>query len=203
MLQRNGDYDGAIAEYRKAYELEPRPGLHFNIGQCHRLKGDVEPALNAYRAYLRADPSGEGSALALQYVAMLEQQLNATMPEPPAPTVPPLPEPPPEPGTLRIAGVALGGTGLAGIVLGVLYGLKSHSAANDIDHATAWTPDVQARYAEGQSAQRNMYLATGLGIAAVATGAVLYFLGRRDDSGPRMDANVAHGSATFSLMGHF
>jgi tetratricopeptide (TPR) repeat protein len=56
------DYEGAIAEHRKAIELDPKIALvHMNLGVALSAKGDVAGAIAAYRKAIELDPK---SALA-------------------------------------------------------------------------------------------------------------------------------------------
>jgi tetratricopeptide (TPR) repeat protein len=52
-----GSYAEAAAEYERAYRLVPDPVLLFNIGQAHRLGGNAEKAIVAYKSYLRTAPA--------------------------------------------------------------------------------------------------------------------------------------------------
>ncbi len=48
-----GRYDDALAAFERAFELSPRPALHYNIGLAHdRLRHDAD-ALEHYETYLR------------------------------------------------------------------------------------------------------------------------------------------------------
>src|SRR5688572_29165419 len=71
-LQRAGDYDGAIAEYRAAYDLAPLPGLLFNLGQAFRLRGDKREALSHYKRFLATAPAGRAAVEAEGHVRALE-----------------------------------------------------------------------------------------------------------------------------------
>ena len=51
-------YDKAVAEYRAAYELAPRPGLLFNIGLCYEKLGNPARAVDYYGRFLSAEPAG-------------------------------------------------------------------------------------------------------------------------------------------------
>jgi len=77
---------------------------------------------------------------------------------------------------LRIAGIATAGAGLAPIGLGVFFGLKAKRISDEIDRASTVDPD---RYAEGEAAERNMFIAYGIGASAIVTGGILYYLGHR------------------------
>lgn len=52
-----GEYDEAVALFRQAYDLSAAPGLLFNIAQAQRLAGRCAPALEAYKHFVRLDPT--------------------------------------------------------------------------------------------------------------------------------------------------
>src|SRR5262249_44095985 len=78
-----GDFDRAIDEFKRAYEISPAPGLLFNIAQAYRAKKDREHALYFYTTYLREDPE----APEREYVEARLRELPLTEP--------PVSEPPP------------------------------------------------------------------------------------------------------------
>lgn len=54
-------YAKAADAFRRAYEIEPRPFLLFNIALCHEKMGDFQTALQYYERYLRAVPGERGT----------------------------------------------------------------------------------------------------------------------------------------------
>jgi tetratricopeptide (TPR) repeat protein len=76
-----GEYEEAIAGFREAYRLDPRPGLLFNLGQAYRLHGDCVTAALMYRNFLRLAPGSKHRALAEQHLAAIatceQEQLAA------------------------------------------------------------------------------------------------------------------------------
>ena len=64
-------YDLAIEEYLAAYQLMPLPELHFNVAQAYRLMGDEKKALEYYRLYLEAAPTGRAAPEAREHVEEL------------------------------------------------------------------------------------------------------------------------------------
>ena len=57
-LYREGDLDGAIAEYRTALRLDPNNvKAHYNLGNALWTKGDENGAIAEYRTALRLDPA--------------------------------------------------------------------------------------------------------------------------------------------------
>jgi tetratricopeptide (TPR) repeat protein len=188
------EYEQAIREYLLAYELQPSAGLLFNIAQAYLLAGDRERALEHYRAYLREEPEGEVADLARQRIEAIEGEIAAESPPPPEepPEAPEqeevvLPAEPPErdragsPGRgLRLTGLAVAAVGLAGVGLGVKFGLDARAVQDRIESqpdGTPWTFDDL--YAEGQAASRNMWISYGVGGAALIAGGALYVLGHR------------------------
>jgi tetratricopeptide (TPR) repeat protein len=51
-----GNFEGAAADYQAAYELDHRPALLFNVGQCYRNLENYERARFFYRRFLTLDP---------------------------------------------------------------------------------------------------------------------------------------------------
>ncbi|MGA9523094.1 MAG: tetratricopeptide repeat protein [Myxococcaceae bacterium] len=54
-----GDFTQALVHYGEAYRLDPRPGMLFNIAQCHRQLGDYPKAAFFYRRYLAQFPDSK------------------------------------------------------------------------------------------------------------------------------------------------
>lgn len=75
------------------------------------------------------------------------------VPQPP-PTVTPASGPPPYWTTQRIAGVSVGGAGLAGVVVGAIFGIGAivkTNGSNCTDANVCQTPDDAARRRDGQT----------------------------------------------------
>jgi tetratricopeptide (TPR) repeat protein len=66
-----GEYDAAIAGYREAYRMDPRPALLYNLGQAYRLLGDCVTAALMYRNFVRLAPESKYRAVADEHVAEL------------------------------------------------------------------------------------------------------------------------------------
>lgn len=75
-FQDAANYDAAIVEYDAAYKLAPKPQLLFNIGQCWRLKGDKQKAIDAYEAFLAAAPDDPVANDAREYVTTLRLRIE-------------------------------------------------------------------------------------------------------------------------------
>lgn len=70
--QESHDYDTAITFYQKAFDLLPHPTLIFDIAQCHRLAGRLDPALSLYRRYLTEVSTGPEAQTARKLIAEIE-----------------------------------------------------------------------------------------------------------------------------------
>ena len=81
---------------------------------------------------------------------------------------------------LRIAGMATAGAGAVSLAFGIKFGLDARKISNAItNHQGAWTEEILALQVQGKNAELKMYIFTGVGVAALATGGVLYYLGHK------------------------
>jgi tetratricopeptide (TPR) repeat protein len=194
------EYELALREYELAYDLEPTPALLFNIAQVYYLSGNREKALEHYHEYVVLEPEGEVSDLARQRIAEIERELGQA---PEDLETPELADAPAEgtgasegqdqasaadagaparrgsPGRgLRIAGLATAGLGLVGVGLGVKFGLDASRIQDDIESQPDGTPWMfDDLYADGEAANRNMWISYGVGAAALVAGGALFYLG--------------------------
>jgi tetratricopeptide (TPR) repeat protein len=85
------DYDAALAQFQRAYELTPYPAILYHIALCHDQLGHAHEALDAYKAYLVVDPK---TSRRKGIEARIEKlQSPSPAPPPPAPVEPPAPAP--------------------------------------------------------------------------------------------------------------
>jgi tetratricopeptide (TPR) repeat protein len=101
---------------------------------------------------------------------------------------------------MRLAGLAAGGVGVVALGIGVIYGLKARSLSAD---AADWEKFDQQRNDEGKADERNMFVLTGVGAAALVAGGVLYYLGHRAEQSTDTAAVAVMpsiGPAQVSLM---
>jgi colicin import membrane protein len=69
------EYDDAIAEFKKAYELDKQSKHLFNIANAYYKKGDYKSAVDFFQQYLSVDPDGKFAQQALQFSADAKQAL--------------------------------------------------------------------------------------------------------------------------------
>lgn len=220
-----GDLEVAAAEYEAAYELYPDPELLYNLGQVNRLMGKSATAIDYYERYIAADPDGRAVERAHRYIAILEKKLEEEKGEkgekvdeggerrgdakasPPAgATRPPRGDDPPPAapgprdeggglGTRRWAAVGLAVAGLAGLGVGVAYGVKARRLSDEVSDGdsigSGWDQSELDKFDQGESAERRQIVATVAGGALLAAGAVLWFVGSSDDGGEEPRAAAA------------
>lgn len=115
-------YEESVPEFKAAYEIDPKPGLLFNIAQAYRKAGHPRDAIQYYDRYLSVEPRLDGdtrrkvdgylaearntlAALELEMKRRLAEEKAAREQEPPpieAPTTrvePVTPQPAAQPAT--------------------------------------------------------------------------------------------------------
>lgn len=72
-LFKNGVYDAALIEFRRAYEIAPSFKILYNIGQVSRQLDDYASAVEAYQRYLREGKGNVPTARETEVKAELEK----------------------------------------------------------------------------------------------------------------------------------
>jgi len=67
-----GEFEEAIADFKAAYEIEPTPGLLFNLAQAHRQLGDNHRAAFFYRQFVAQSPPSKARTDAEAIILELE-----------------------------------------------------------------------------------------------------------------------------------
>jgi tetratricopeptide (TPR) repeat protein len=87
-----GDFQSALASFKKAYVAYEEPAFLFNMAQCYRLLKNNQEALRAYKLYLRKVPQAPNREEIVRLIAQIEiaieqERITSTMPpvEPVAP----------------------------------------------------------------------------------------------------------------------
>jgi hypothetical protein len=70
-------YDEAIVEFKKAYDLDPKPVTLFKIASAYYAKADYQGAIDYYAKYLQNDPDGPLAQQALDFTAVAKKELDA------------------------------------------------------------------------------------------------------------------------------
>jgi hypothetical protein len=169
--------------------LEPAPASPPLPAQGPGTAGQVEPAPVPPTAALPApNPTPEP-------VVPLGNTI-ATPPETAAPVAPGR--------NLRIAGIACAGAGVASIAVGAIFGSKARSLSNKVSGASKFNPSDDSAGSRDAKLQWVFY---GVGVAATAGGAALYYLSVRAARTAPASVSLAPvlgpGTAGLSAMGVF
>ena len=195
------DYATAIAKWQSSYDLSKEAGLLFNLAQAKRLAGDCAGAITTYRRFDTTDTdfTSEQHKLAKDFM----RELDGTCPAlSSAPTIVTHPK---SGGELnlaprltdhksdrsrsgrswKIAGLVTSGVGIATITIGLGLGHHGSSIGGEITAACATSCDwatLKDKDARGKRAVSIGKTLDVVGIAAVASGAIFYYLGARRET---------------------
>ena len=197
-----GHFPEAIEEFEKAYDLRAEPIFLYNIAQSHRQDNNLQRAIFFYRRYLEAEPDAKNRPEIEKRIKDMETQLgeqkehggtatgsvpaaapvSAPVAPPPASPAVLVPAPQPEqpaplaknPGRgLRIAGITTAAVGVAGVGLGVAFGLHANTL-----HDEAYSPRWNAAKLDSSKTYRTLeWVSFGVGGAAIVAGGLLYYFG--------------------------
>jgi tetratricopeptide (TPR) repeat protein len=209
------DYENALAAFRKAHELSPRPEILLNIATVHERLGQLPDAVTALRRYLAAAPNGEHAETVRRRVENLEKRIGEASPSPaeapppapaaasPPPAPPPVAPPPvapppvassPEAKASRVPAFVALGVGAAGVVGAVVTGILAKGEYDDAEKSCkpACTDD---ELASGRGLALTSTILTGVAVAGVGVGVTLLLLepGKSDAPGasmPRLQLGV-------------
>ncbi len=195
-----GEFPAAVDEFKSAYGLSQAPGLLFNLGQASRLGHQYEQALYFYRTYLRLMPDASNRTDVEQRITELQplaEQERARVEASKRPVAPPaavvesstLTTSPRQPGPsgrpLRLTGIALGAIGIGVLGAGAGLGGAALSAQSQLSKLArdmgTWSPSQSDIYHRGKAEAASATALYAVGGAALATGVVLYLVGRHRD----------------------
>ena len=194
------DYAMAVAKWQASYDLSKESGLLFNLAQAKRLSGDCAGAIATYRRFVSgdSDPTSEQHKLAEDLTRELEgkcpEQKPAVVPPPKVDDRPTLDErlnlaaelnDPKSGRTWKIAGLVTGGAGVVTIAIGL--GLGHHGASIGDEVTAACQAGCNWAALKDKDARGRREVAIGkaldvVGVAAVAGGTILYYLGVRQEA---------------------
>ncbi len=219
-------YDDALQAWERSYALSKLPALVFNIAQAQRLRGkpgDCTKATASYRRFISLAPKSAERPQAEGFIAELapcvEQEAKPAPVPVPVPVAPPVtstvitaPQPQPQQPRdsggggrgKRLAGYAVGGAGLVLVATGVYFGAKARRLGDEVSDECADGCDwnlVKDKDAEGKSAETTQYVLYGVGLAAIAAGGVLWWMGNKEAGTSSVAVTPTHGGAALSWSG--
>lgn len=71
---KEGRFADTLAELNKAYAIDPKPELHYSIGQVYVKLGRCDDAIISYESFLASKPSRDRADLANQAIATCKAQ---------------------------------------------------------------------------------------------------------------------------------
>lgn len=178
------DYTTAVVKWRLSYHLSAATGLLFNLAQAHRLGGDCTRALSIYKRFIELDPKAEQRPLADDFVRELEPSCGATTP-PRIDLVQQQVENTRSAHNMKLAALVTGGTGAALVATGLLFGSRASTLADEVTGACSVSCDwamLKDKDATGHRDAKIGYALDVFGLAAIAGGAVMYYLGDREST---------------------
>lgn len=205
-LHDAGDYAGAIAAYKEAYVLAPRPGLLFNLAQAYRLSGDCDDAAFMYKRFLESNPTADSRAVAEANLATVSKCGHGGLAL--APTQPPrapalaVRTPVPvvtssEPSTtMRDVGTYLAVGGAAALLVAGGFAYEAHQASDEVTQAYNNGMAVTNLSQQDASGRRDATIAetaAAVGGAAAITGAILIAVGLHHEAGHVAVSPNLHG----------
>jgi tetratricopeptide (TPR) repeat protein len=221
-LYAAGDYRRAAERFLQAYAVDQDPNLLFNVASCYEGLGDLDAALEKYRAFL-ADPAAEseGRPRAQSAIERLTAELadrQAAKPAPAAVVSPPPPMAVPHEEKRRdpawLPWVGLGGGAALGVVGVTLYAIGASDHADvtdapgyaDSEGVTPMTREQASALVRSGNTKKAIGMTTASvgGVLAVAYLAwwLIDPLAKPDSAG-KVDLTVGRAAAQVTLEGRF
>jgi tetratricopeptide (TPR) repeat protein len=82
------DYENALKEFQKAYELSKRPTILLNVATVYERMGELKAAIEALEQYVAEDPEGEHVETVRLRIPNLEKRLESKSAKASAPAEP-------------------------------------------------------------------------------------------------------------------
>lgn len=206
----DGRFEDALHDFRRAYELSPRPRLLYNIGQAaDRLRRSAE-ALEAFEQYLTRSPEAENRRDVEARIRVLRQEIErARTPVEPAvapeaetssvPSVEEAPAPADGGGGGRLWTWIVGGVGVAAAVGSVLFWVDANARYDDLGRRCApRCTDEEIDDSGARTAVTLTNVMLGVSLVAFAAAGVIFFL-----EGEGSQTSVAIGPGSVSVRGAF
>jgi hypothetical protein len=178
-LYAASNFAAAADRFKAAWALDPDPAYLFNVAQAYRALHRCSDAATYYHRFLDQVASAPNLDKVHAYLAEVEACAHKNQPAPPPAPVAQTRS------SMRVAGV---GIGIGGVVaLGVGAGFAWHVQSLETTReqlcplpcrwTTALTDRANDLQHKGDRASLITIAATTVGVAAVATGVVMYWLG--------------------------
>jgi hypothetical protein len=195
------DYEDALREFQKAYELSGRAEMLINIATAQERLGDLAAAVDSLDRYLKLEPEGDHSETIRIRAENLRKQLEAQRESEPEPTAEPA-EPPSAPPPAQPTADTGSGSGSSNLPAWILFGVAGASAIGAGvtgavalgEHSSAKSSCSPTCTDDQLATGRTMALTSTVltGVAAVAAGVGIVLVLTHDD-GEATASTVAVG----------
>jgi tetratricopeptide (TPR) repeat protein len=202
-----GSYREAIVEFEAARSLDPHAkDLVFNLAIVNEKLGQIDPAIRYVHVYMEMDLDAQERTKADAYLKRLEGAKKEVVPiVAPTPTATSTATPPPsnetsQPhGRVEAAAVTAAAFAVGGVAVGTIFGIKALKDQPPSTFVTGKDGTLQQYQADQQHAHTEAIVSDvgfGVGVAAAAIAAYLYF-GRTKERAPaRSETTVSAGPVT-------
>jgi tetratricopeptide (TPR) repeat protein len=216
-----GDHSAAIDIYLQAYTIVPNSILLSNIGAEFQQSGKPQEALRYFCMYLKKAPNGSNAPYATLQAKALQIRLghpdvdDEDVCVPVKSSKPPPPPPPPETdephgdSTVKYVGIVSAVAGVAALGISAYAGLKGKAISDQINThpiGQPWPDNIKALEKSGEN-YNTLAITTVIGGGVlVATGAILFVVGRPSASEPSHDKATVRVTPTtngFAVFGTF
>ena len=196
LFQAN-DFAGAVSKFQEAYELNHDPSYLFNVAQAYRRANDCVHAAEFYRRFLDQVPHPPNETKIRGWYGTAQQcaKEHGQVDTPPTTElVKQQPAPPAPPHADSHLGFAIGLAATSAVAFGI-GGFFAWDSSYLEDHRKAFLAGCTASNPcsaavvndyDGRGSRANTIAVVGLvaGVATLATGAALYFLGSDAETPP-------------------
>ena len=206
------DYESALREFNKAYELSKRAEILLNVATVNERMNKLKDAIAALEQYLAAAPQGEHAETVRIRVENLKKRVSSepaapaptpasSSVTPPPPSTAPSPSPSPPPTTSapsRAPAYVLFATGGALAIGSVVTGIlakSEHSSAEE----TCSPNCTDDQLSTGRALAVTSTVLTGAAVVAASVGAVLFFGASGSEHASTATPRVAVGATPLGV----
>lgn len=195
---QEANYEGALVEFQRSYELSELPALLFNMSQCHERLGQLSEAISTLERFIAESEEGpekvrqqrrlanlqsrhaeeQAAEEAAQEAARADAAESVVQPEGYVDRLPPPPS-----DTLRNAGFGVLGAGAVGLLTFAVAGSLALSSAAELDDTCAANGPGCDEEDIGPLETRMLVadIGLGLGLVAATAGVIMVILGSKGD----------------------
>jgi hypothetical protein len=195
--EQNGKFSEAILRFReflrkaKNLSAEEKAEVNGHIAECKAMKAEQESPASPGAAAPVTPPGPVVSPPPASLATEAQPAPVSTFSPTPAGVVETTSRRPStgsRGASLRTAGIVTGSIGAAALIAGVIFSVETHSISGNVTSDGAQGNFSRTTYDRGKLFEALQWVGYGVGAAALAGGAVLYYLGYRSARAPAPDS---------------